>query len=332
MEKFVFKPQKAEYWMGKLRSIDFNVKVSLAIEALIELLKNRVGDLGNLIQLFGSSLRSPGSRVLNVFYTNPDTEVCVLNIKENSESYEQFRELARYLFHKKFPTEDFTEFFASESIEGFFQEKSPNRPYSFNKLFTDILQEINILNPVMNQDVLGFNKKMGFCAHIKNLELPMNLNAFLEIMYSKYHLCDENIVVKETAVKERGAYYSKYNPVTVIEEIDRILFTPKIGEIRSSSRRRDIFDFVEVKFSILSSITRTECRDIIKRNKHRVIRRALCMLEDSKKYTKFGVPVNFLKPYRIMLTAQSECVVQFELKSIKGFDKETGFMEQSNLF
>ena len=82
----------------------------------------------------------------------------------------------------------------------------------------------------------------------------------------------------------------------------------------------------------MQSITRAECRDIIKRNRNRVIKKALLVLEDSKEYTKFGVPVNFLKPYRITLTAQLKCIVQFELKQINGFDKETGFMNQTNLF
>lgn len=331
MKKFLLNLQKEEYWVRTLRSIDFNEKVSLAIEALLELLKSQVGDLENLIQLFGSSLGSPGSRVLNVFYINQDAEVCVLNIRENSESYEQFRELVRYLFNKKFPTEDFTEFFASESIEGFFQEKSLNRPYSFNKLFVDILQEINILNPIMNQDVLGFNKKMSFYRHLKNLELPMNLDAFLEIMYSKYSFCKDDTKTK-TSFNEKVSQYSKYDIATVEEEIDRFVFAPQVSNIRSFSKRPDIFDFVEVTFSILQSITRAECRDIIKRNRNRVIKKALLVLEDSKEYTKFGVPVNFLKPYRITLTAQLKCIVQFELKQINGFDKETGFMNQTNLF
>lgn len=70
-----------------------------------------------------------------------------------------------------------------------------------------------------------------------------------------------------------------------------------------------IFDFVEVTFPVPSSVTRAECRDIVKRNKNRVIRKTLCVLEDSKEYTRFGVPVNFLKPYWITLIAQSKCVV-----------------------
>lgn len=117
----------------------------------------------------------------------------------------------------------------------------------------------------------------------------------------------------------------------MVEEIDKALFSPKISDIYSSPGRRDVLDFVEVTFPVPSSVTRAECRDIVKRNKNRVIRKTLCVLEDSKEYTRFSVPVNFLKPYKIMLTAQAECVVQFELKQIKGFDEVTGFMKQTNL-
>lgn len=65
------------------------------------------------------------------------------------------------------------------------------------------------------------------------------------------------------------------------------------------------------------SSTMENRKEIIKDNLKEINKIALIKIKKSKCLEKYGVPINFLRLTRYVITRQSELMLQYELKEIK---------------
>lgn len=78
---------------------------------------------------------------------------------------------------------------------------------------------------------------------------------------------------------------------------------------------KNTFDFVTIYMSISSTMENR--KEIIKDNLKEINKIALTKIKKSKCLEKYGVPINFLRLTRYVITRQSELMLQYELKEIK---------------
>lgn len=113
--------------------------------------------------------------------------------------------------------------------------------------------------------------------------------------------------------------YYKENPQDLY--VRRLMPTPKntslILSVKSPKFERyagndnkDTFDIIRVEVVLVSSIKKDE----IQNNKDNIIREAIKKIESSKKFLKFGVPVNILKLYDFVVSVDGTVILSFCIK------------------
>lgn len=100
-----------------------------------------------------------------------------------------------------------------------------------------------------------------------------------------------------------------------IHTVDQFICRSKVSRFVNEDRKEGVFDQVVVEMHLIQGDrTRKEMVEFIKRNKKVIKVTALNTLEKSNKYAKYGVPVNFLKYERMVLTRDNVLEITFALK------------------
>lgn len=76
--------------------------------------------------------------------------------------------------------------------------------------------------------------------------------------------------------------------------------------------KKDTFDYIHVPIGLSGENKRQFVHD----NYKEIAKRAVKMLSESKKFTKFGVPTNCLKVEKAVITCQDELILTFGLKNL----------------
>lgn len=110
------------------------------------------------------------------------------------------------------------------------------------------------------------------------------------------------------------------------EELDSILYRPKVTKIYSSTNSEDrSFDFIDVEIPILSDVDKSSLKKLTKKNLKLLVRTCLQEIASNHRFISYGVPINYLKIGKIVITNQNILLITFELKGAKSF-------EETNLF
>ena len=108
----------------------------------------------------------------------------------------------------------------------------------------------------------------------------------------------------------------KYIPDDLSRTITRI----DIFDIRSADgNTRKHFDFIDVELFLVSS-TKEKSRKLVDDNYKALVSIALQELNNKKRYTRYGVPTEFLKVGKAVITAQNTLLITFELKEIEAYE------------
>ncbi len=84
--------------------------------------------------------------------------------------------------------------------------------------------------------------------------------------------------------------------------------------------KKHTFDYIHMAIGLSGS----DSKEFVHENYREIVKRAVKFLSETKKFTKFGVPVNVLKVEKAVLTKQGELLLTFGLKEIKMNEEKKG--------
>lgn len=97
--------------------------------------------------------------------------------------------------------------------------------------------------------------------------------------------------------------------------LDSFINRSSVSRFVNETKKKGVFDQVVVEMPLIQgNRTRKEMVEFIKQNKKAIKLRAVDTLKNSKRYNRYGVPVNFLKYVRMVLTQDNVLEVTFALK------------------
>ena len=107
-----------------------------------------------------------------------------------------------------------------------------------------------------------------------------------------------------------------YNPKTFKGTVDKVLSTPIISIGRDiDNDNKNTFDFITVELPIVSYITNK--KEFIKRNSKEILKFIEEAVENNRWYKQYGVPFNFLKCTKIIITHMDVVMFYFDLVDSK---------------
>lgn len=77
--------------------------------------------------------------------------------------------------------------------------------------------------------------------------------------------------------------------------------------------KKNTFDYIHMPIGLSGS----NKKEFVRENYKEIVKRAIKVLSESKRFTRFGIPVNCLKVEKAVLTRQDELLLTFGLKEIK---------------
>lgn len=97
--------------------------------------------------------------------------------------------------------------------------------------------------------------------------------------------------------------------------LDSFINRSSISRFVNETKKKGVFDQVVVEMPLIQgNRTRKEMVEFIKQNKKAIKLRAVDTLKNSKRFNRYGVPVNFLKYERMVLTRDNVLEITFALK------------------
>ena len=100
-----------------------------------------------------------------------------------------------------------------------------------------------------------------------------------------------------------------------ISTLDSFINRSGVSRFVNETNKKKVFDQVVVEMPLIQgSRTKEEMVDFIKQNKKAIKSKAVATLEKSKRYARYGVPVNFLKYEKMILTRDNVLEITFSLK------------------
>lgn len=298
--------QNRDYWYGAInRNYDEVSSVygrsemyQVCYKLIVNRIEEEIGSFSNLIQIYGVVGVHKKKRVQFIYFKNDYVDCGTL--EEGNTLYDD-------VYYK---------LVKEAKIRNCIFAKGENE--SISEILNDTLWilccNIKDICHIFNKDVFGIEKKLSFY-----------------VRFEKYKKREKRQITEKMFLKEMNRLlFDNSEEHTAVTELDTLLYSPKILDIWSVSGYKNIFDFVEVEFKMLSNKPKEKRIDILKRNKGRLIRECFRLLESKYKYYKFGVPVEYLKLIKLRITSQTTLVCLFELKQIEGVDKETGFLKDKS--
>ena len=127
-----------------------------------------------------------------------------------------------------------------------------------------------------------------------------------------------NLKYRDMAVVNQGNYHESFNATPVSKlPIQNIIWVDKIDISRYNDNDK-YFDFVNVEFYMIAAVKKR--KEFIKKNMKYLLQTAEYKLCNDKRFTKYGVPFNFLKLDRIHITRDSAVIFTYSLKELKEND------------
>lgn len=155
---------------------------------------------------------------------------------------------------------------------------------------------------------------------------PEEVYTYINYDHEKYALADYSIFwvraskhcdrKKLTEVKE---YMTKHSELLLVKKRARVNNTDFIISVHNpifqrytGNEKKNTFDIVRIEMFVRSYPDRMfqRCKD----HRQEMLDAAINKLRDSKNYRKFGVPINFLKLYDMVLTKDNCVILSFCLK------------------
>ena len=100
-----------------------------------------------------------------------------------------------------------------------------------------------------------------------------------------------------------------------IDTLDKFINKSSLSRFVNETKQKGVFDQVIVEMSLIQgNKTREEMTSFIKQHKKAIKLKAVDTLRNSRKYNRYGVPVNFLKYERMVLTRDNVLELTFALK------------------
>ena len=118
--------------------------------------------------------------------------------------------------------------------------------------------------------------------------------------------------------KSCGCYQKEQTSKANIKTLDELIHD-KYYEIRfiSDSCDNNVFDALVLSFPLIQgNNTRQDMLNIVQENIQSVKKRVVRILNKDKDYKKYGVPVNFLKITKILITRDNMLEISLELKKV----------------
>ena len=152
-----------------------------------------------------------------------------------------------------------------------------------------------------------------------HLEKNKIYHGYIELISNNGNLVRK--VIRQLEVGDTIEVFEEYLENTVIQRhvkpsgIDR--FITKIEEpifaCATENPNQDTFDFVYVYVNIISKWEENRLT-YIQKHKKEILKMVLDKIEASKRFQKFGIPINFLKASHVVLKRNSVLEFVFELK------------------
>lgn len=115
-------------------------------------------------------------------------------------------------------------------------------------------------------------------------------------------------------IYDRGAEGFDVNGAS-IHTVDQFICRSKVSRFVNEDRKDGVFDQVVVEMPLIQGDrTRKEMMNFIRQYKKAIKLKAVDTLKNSRKYDRYGVPVNFLKYERMVLTRDNVLEITFVLK------------------
>lgn len=97
-----------------------------------------------------------------------------------------------------------------------------------------------------------------------------------------------------------------WNPNEFILTVNRPKFRREVG-----NKNTKTFDFIDIEMVVRST---DATKEKVKANKDEIFKKAIEKLETSKRFQKYGVPVNFLKMYQFVVRKDGTLIISFCMK------------------
>ena len=128
-----------------------------------------------------------------------------------------------------------------------------------------------------------------------------------------------NLKYKDMSIVNQGNFYETFSSAPPISKlpIQNIIWVDKIDICRYNDNNQ-YFDFINVEFYMITAVKQR--KEFIKKNMKYLTEVAKYKLCNDKRFTKYGVPFNFLKLDRVHITRDSAVIFTYSLKELKEND------------